>query len=179
MGFDDAPFEKVPDAAVPLCGIVTSGTRFEGMLWGRATRDGTDATDALAALALDSKFRPQLHVVLLDGITVGGLNVVDLPALAQRVGLPCLSVMRRPPNRDRMRLVVERLADGAERWERIERAGPVHERGGFVFQIAGATPEDGEAALKALTDRGRVPEPLRLAHLIGSAVITGQSSKRA
>jgi endonuclease V-like protein UPF0215 family len=34
-------------------------------------------------------------------------------------------------------------------------------------------------ALKRLTDRGNVPEALRLAHLIGSAVVMGESSKRA
>jgi len=30
-----------------------------------------------------------------------------------------------------------------------------------------------------LTDTGHVPEALRLAHLIGSAIMTGQSSNRA
>jgi len=35
------------------------------------------------------------------------------------------------------------------------------------------------AALATLTDRGKVPEPLRLAHLIGAAVVTGQSGRRA
>lgn len=179
VGFDDAPFEKRPGAAVPLCGVVTAGTRFEGMLWGGTTKDGTDATEVLARLVTDSKFQPQLHVVLLDGVTVGGLNVVDLPALAAEIGLPCLAVMRRRPDLDAIRRVVERLPDGAPRWERIGRAGTIHELGGFVFQVAGATPEDGAAALRSLTDRGRVPEPLRLAHLIGSAVITGQSSRRA
>ena len=33
--------------------------------------------------------------------------------------------------------------------------------------------------LTRLTDTGHVPEALRLAHLIGSAIMTGQSSNRA
>ena len=61
----------------------------------------------------------------------------------------------------------------------IERAGPIHVREPFVFQVVGASPEHSTEALSLLTDRGHVPEALRLAHLIGAAVMTGQSSQRA
>ena len=36
--------------------------------------------------------------MLLDGIAFGGFNVVDLPALAESLGVPCASVMRRVPD---------------------------------------------------------------------------------
>jgi hypothetical protein len=38
----------------------------------------------------------------------------------------------------------------------------VHEREPFWFQVAGADPEDVAVALRAVTDTGNVPEPLRL-----------------
>ncbi len=78
-----------------------------------------------------------------------------------------------------IRRVVDRLPDAAARWAKIERAGPVRQLRGFTFQVHGADPDDVAAALVSLTDRGKVPEPLRLAHLIGSAVMRGQSSNRA
>jgi endonuclease V-like protein UPF0215 family len=55
----------------------------------------------------------------------------------------------------------------------------VHERPPFVFQVRGAEPDEAAFALRKLTDRGNVPEALRLAHLVGSAVMTGESGKRA
>jgi hypothetical protein len=61
----------------------------------------------------------------------------------------------------------------------LARAGPIHRRGSFVFQVQGAEPDAIAAALARLTDRGAVPEPLRLAHLIGAAVVTGESGRRA
>lgn len=179
IGFDDAPFEKVDGAVVPLCGVVCSGTRFEGMLWGHATRDGTDATEAIAALLSGSKFADQVHLVLLDGITVGGMNVVDLSALSSAVGLPCVAVVRRAPDLVAFRRVVDRLPDPERRWEKVIAAGPVYQHDSFWFQVAGVAQKDAAMALSMLTDRGHVPEPLRLAHLIGSAVITGQSGRRA
>ena len=61
----------------------------------------------------------------------------------------------------------------------VRRAGPIHERPPFVFQVRGAEPDATAAALNLLTDRGAVPEPLRLAHLVGGAIVTGESGRRA
>lgn len=179
LGFDDAPFDKVPGAPVPLCGVICAGTRFEGMLWGSTTKDGLDATEALAQMVLRSKFADQVHLVLLDGITVGGLNVVDLAALHEAVSVPCAAILRKAPDLDAFRRVVERLPEPELRWQRVLRAGPVYEREPFWFQVAGAEPDEVALALPTVTDTGNVPEPLRLAHLIGSAVIYGQSGRRA
>lgn len=176
IGFDDAPFTRA-DAEVCVSGVVCAGTRFEGMLWGRVTRDGEDATSALAALLGQSKFAAQVQLVLTDGVTLGGLNVLDLPALHASVGVPVVAVMRRMPDLSAFRRAVDRV-DPA-RWDRVARAGPIHSRDGFVFQVVGAEPETIGPMLAGLTDRGAVPEALRLAHLIGSAVQTGQSGRRA
>ena len=179
IGIDDAPFRRRDPAAVPVGGVFCQGTRFEGLLWSHVTPDGTDATAVLSDMVARSKFARQAHVVLTDGVTFGGWNVVDLRSLAERVGCPCIAVMRRRPDLVAMQRAIQRVPDPDVRWATIQRAGPIHERGGFVFQVAGAALEDAALALGALTDRGLVPEPLRLAHLIGSAVVTGESGKRA
>ena len=103
IGFDDAPFERGSGRGlVPVAGVICAGTRFEGMVWGQVRRDGWNATDVLVSLLAGGKFLPQLHLVLLDGITLGGFNVVDLPALATRLRRPCIAVMRRPPDLEAM-----------------------------------------------------------------------------
>ena len=179
-GFDDACFDRERETEASLCGIVCSNTRFEGMLWGSITLDGTDATERIADLLLGSKFGPQVHVVLLDGLTFGGMNLVDLQELHDRTGMPCVAVMRKAPDLKAFSKVLDIIegTDG-ERRRRLQAAGPVHQIGGFVFQTVGASPSDVAAVLEILTDQGNVPEALRLAHLIGTAVKTGQSGKRA
>jgi uncharacterized protein len=164
---------------VPLAGVVCSGTRFEGLVWGRVRRDGWNATDVLCRLLLGGKFLPQLHLVLLDGIAFGGFNVVDLAALSARLQRPCVALMRRPPDLAAVDLALGRLPGAARRRARLARAGAIHRLGGFVFQVQGASPEDVARALPRLTDRGQVPEALRLAHLIGAAVVRGESGRRA
>lgn len=179
IGFDDAPFIRKSGAPVSIAGIVCAGTRFEGMLWGEIQPDGWDATDTIANLLLNSKFLPQLHIVLLDGISLGGFNIVDLPALSKAVEIPCVSVMRRYPKLEKVEHALRRLPDPERRLEMISRAGIIYESQPFVFQVCGATPEITARVLARVTDRGHVPEPLRLAHLIASAVIKGESGKQA
>ncbi len=179
IGFDDAPFTRRRRGDVGVAGVVCAGTRFEGLVWGRLRQDGWNATDALARLLVGGKFLAQLHLVLLDGLTFGGLNVVDLPALAARLGRPCVAVMRHPPDLAAMERAVRTLPRPARRLAVLRAAGTIHRSGPFTFQVAGAAPDDVGRALARLTDRGAVPEPLRLAHLVGAAVRRGESGRRA
>ena len=75
IGFDDAPFESRRNSPVKIAGVVCSGTRFEGMLWGEVRKDGNDATDVICDLLLNSKFNDQVHMVLIDGLAFGGLSL--------------------------------------------------------------------------------------------------------
>lgn len=85
--------------------------------------------------------------------------------------------------RRKFEALVERALRRLPRPERrlalLRRAGPVHERDGFTFQVQGADPAAIGRALGRLTDRGAVPEALRLAHLVGAAVRRGESGRRA
>ncbi len=179
VGFDDAPFHRRVGSPVPIAGVVTSATRFEGMLYGRARVDGRDATQVITGMLARSKFAAQVHAVLTDGLTVGGLNVLDLQALHDSAGVPCIAVMRRRPDLAKFEATLRKKPDADERWAMIQRAGPIREQGGFVFQCIGTDPETAAGLLEVLTDRGKVPEPLRLAHLIGAAVELGESGRRA
>jgi len=90
-----------------------------------------------------------------------------------------VAVMRRPPDLPAIEAALRRLPRPERRLALLARAGPVYQRPPFVFQVQGAEPAAVEDALHRLTDRGHVPEALRLAHLIGAAVLRGESGRRA
>ncbi|NWF58776.1 MAG: DUF99 family protein [Fischerella sp.] len=179
IGFDDAPFIRRSGHPVGVAGVVCANTRFEGMVWGEIQPDGWDATDILCQLLLGGKFLPQLHVVLLDGISLGGFNVINLPLLTQRLERPCIAVMRRQPDLSAIEYAMQRLPQPERRLEILRQAGPIYEYPPFYFQVCGADPKVSAQVLKRLTDCGHVPEALRLAHLIAAAVVKGESGRQA
>ena len=179
IGFDDAPFVRGSGENVNLAGIVCAGTRFEGMVWGELEQDGWDATEAVCKLLISSKFLPQLHIVLIDGIGFGGFNLVNLPELTARLQLPCVAVMRRQPNLDAVKDAMSRLPNFQKRLELLKLAGEIYNYSPFVFQVCGEEPQIVAEVLQRLTDCGKVPEALRLAHLISAAFVKGESSSSA
>jgi len=179
VGFDDGPFLRGRRGLVPVCGVVCAGTRFEGMVWGRVRQDGWNATDVLSGLLVDGKFLKQLHAILLDGVTFAGFNVVDLGALSARTGKPVVAVMRHAPDLAAIASVARALPRSDRRLELLARAGPIHHVAPFTFQCHGVEPDTAAEILRRTTDRGYVPEPLRLAHLVAGAVKNGQSGRRA
>lgn len=179
VGFDDAPFDRGQAAPVGLAGVVCEATRFDGMVWGSLEADGTDATETVVELLQGSKFLPQLHILLLDGIAFGGFNVVDLPELADRLDLPCATVMRSRPDFDAIERALQRVSHSDRRLETMRRAGELHGTEHAFIQVAGTDPDLARRAVDRLTRTGHVPEPLRIAHLVASAVESGESGRRA
>src|SRR5690606_7938909 len=81
VGFDDAPFPREHRGDVLVVGAVYAGERLDGVLSCRVRRDGANATLQVARAVRESRFHPQLHAVLLQGIAFAGFNVVDIHAL--------------------------------------------------------------------------------------------------
>lgn len=180
IAFDDAPFDRSHRGDVLVVGTVFAGKRLDGVLSGKLRRDGANATRVIDGIVRRSRFFPQIHAVLLQGITFAGFNVVDLPTLNAALGVPVIVVLRRPPDFDSIRrALLAHVRGGARKWRLIEAAGPVEAVGPLFVQRAGITLADATSLLQGLRQHSLVPEPLRVAHLIAGGVIRGQSSGRA
>lgn len=198
IGFDDAPFQtrpRVHGSEIHAVGIVTSGDRFEGMLYvNQIAQDGENAQTRIRDALLNSKFHEQVHAVLLDGVTMGGLNVIDISFLANTLQRPVISVMRSQPNFSRMFDAITNVPSPHRRIARIHAAGPVYVVRHWIFQYrcpplvdgqeasaSQVSPEQVATLLDRSTPRGtqKIPESLRIAHLVGAAIKTGQSSSSA
>jgi endonuclease V-like protein UPF0215 family len=162
-------------------GAVCTGSRLDGVLTGKVRRDGTNSTRVMAKLLTRSRFREQIHAVLLQGIAVAGFNVVDdLHALHREVGVPVLVIVRKKPNLAAIRgALLANVRGGARKWRLIEQAGPMERLAGVWVQRAGISSQTAEKLLVRLAQHGRLPEPIRTAHLIASGLGSGESRHRA
>ena len=135
IGFDDAPFDNLRkekaaksgegDRAVNIAGIVCSNSRFEGMLWGSVTHDGLDATEVIAGMVAASKFIDQLNMVLTDGITVAGFNMIDIAALSETLQVPCVAVMRKLPDLESFFDAMDNVDNKQQRVDIVKKAGEI------------------------------------------------------
>lgn len=180
IGVDDAPFARDHRGDVPIVGAVLTRTRLDGVVVDRVRRDGANATARVARMIRASPFYEHLHAVMLDGIALGGFNVVDLAAMHEALGLPILLVTRKAPDLDAMwRYLEARVPGAARKWRLIERAGPMEPTEGVWVQRAGLSPDDAAALIRDTRVQGRLPEPIRVAHLIAGAIARGTSRGRA
>jgi endonuclease V-like protein UPF0215 family len=180
VGFDDGPFPRERRSGqVLLVGAVCARTRLDGLLSAQVDRDGSDANQVICRLLTGSQFDRHVRAVLLNGIAVAGFNVIDIHGLAGELRRPVLVVARRRPRLDKIRRALNLLRDGEQKWSLIERAGPMEPVGGLYLQRAGLSLAEARDLLTATTLHGKLPEPLRLAHIIAGGIVTGTSRGRA
>jgi endonuclease V-like protein UPF0215 family len=201
IGFDDGPFDRDHRGDVLLVGAVCAGTRLDGVVAGRVRRDGANAAQKMVDLVRASQFGEHLQAVMLQGIAVGGFNVVDVHAVATALRIPVLVVTRRKPNLDAVRRALfsetppyrPRVRGAARKWRLIEQAGAMEalpssrramkrgEAGGprLFVQRVGLSLEEARRLVASTTLHGNIPEALRMAHLIAGGITTGRSRGRA
>ena len=176
IGFDDAPFPRSYQGPVKIVGAVFAGQRFDGVLVGEIEKDGIDAAEQIIRLVAESKFASGISLIMLQGITMGGFNVVDLFALHRKLGLPVLVVTRRQPNLEAIRkALVNKIPDGEKKWRIIERIGLMERVEKVFVQRVGLTMEQATQTIRQFTIHSHIPEPIRTAHLIAGAITDGQS----
>jgi endonuclease V-like protein UPF0215 family len=179
LGVDDAPFDKRQLAPVPIVAVAMEGHEVvESVALGEFPVDGDGATEYLAGWIAGFRTRPMLQAVILGGITIAGLGIIDVTALAERLSLAVLVVTRHNPARSELAdaLKAAGLTQRLELLERIPRAYGVGE--GLFLAHAGVPRVQAERLLLATLGKSHLPEPLRIAHLIGQAIVLRESRGR-
>ena len=183
IGIDDSSLHT--DRVMIVGAVFRGGEWLDGVLRSHITKDGTDATDTIIKMVTKSKHFGQVRVLMLDGITYAGFNVVDITAVFEKSGIPVIVVMRDYPDFDRIRAALEHLSDPGPRWDVIKRAGEIHkvttrEGGNPVYlQYCGIELEDAREIVRMSSTHSNIPEPLRAAHLIATGIVCGESTGRA
>ena len=184
LGFDDGAFAPRSKDPVFVIGVIYRGGKIlDGALTTAVTVDGMDATDKIAKLINQSRHKPQLKVIMFDGITLGGFNVVDIKKIHSKTGIPVIVINRKHPNLMKVKKALENFEDGKKRWKMILKAGKIKEfdfdSKKVYYQNVGIDDYQTEEVIKLSTTRGCIPEPLRVAHLLATAIVRGESYGRA
>lgn len=179
LGIDDAPF-SFDDERVEIVGVVVRLPSYvEGLMVSDVEVDGDDATHRVADMVEKSRFRESLALTMIDGVAFGGFNVVDVRELHDRASIPVATVTKKKPDLPSMEKALRaRFSDWKRRLDIIARSELMQVRTPhkplYVYGV-GISSDDLRGLLRGATVRGALPEPLRIAHLVATALKTGES----
>jgi len=177
LGVDDGVFIPYNKGYADVVGVVFRGGYWlDGAMRTEVEVDGLDATEKIASMIIASPHYQQLRVIMLNGITFAGFNIVDIKELYNKTKLPVIAVTRDKPDMEEIKKALENLPEKERRWRAILNAGElltVQTREGeepVYMQIAGITRSDAEKIVKMTSTRSNIPEPLRVAHIVASGL---------
>ena len=175
LGIDDGKFIPRTQGDVLVVGVVfRGGCSIDGVMHTKITIDGLDATEKLTQMINGSPHSHQLRLVMLNGVTLAGFNLVDIKRLNVDTGLPIIALTNDKPDLDAIHNALKHLPCSEERWQIILNAGEIHEvinKGAKLYMgLAGVRIADALTILDLTSTMGSFPEPLRVAHLIASGI---------
>ena len=172
VAIDDAPHER-GQVTTELFFVYCKGIYLERVTHSTISVDGTDATDViLEELSLNTK---NFTLIILHGITVGGLNIVDIKYLCEQLQKPVLAVTENPPTQNSIFTAINSIENSDLKKNLVTKAGPLFSnltvKGSVpIFYHAYGISEDvAKEFFTKFSLRSRLPEPLLLAHKIATA----------
>lgn len=175
LAIDDSHFTKKDKLALAV-GVIGRPGVIEGIISFDVHVDGDDATSTLIRKVRSSRFADQIRLIVINGITLAGLNMLDLQEVSERLHVPIVSIVRRRPHQKKLEAAIRKSGKGVE-WKlallkKLNASLEIKRMQGLYVQPAGISHD----AFKPTEMQAYYF--LRLAHLIAGGVAKGESSGR-
>jgi endonuclease V-like protein UPF0215 family len=177
IGFDDATFNlKSGSKTTSLIGVVCQGIRIVNIIKTEINIDGYDGTEKIIELV--RKYEKHVQFIFTHTITFGGFNIVDLKGIYDELNKPIIAINEKKVELDSVINALEKTFqnNSKDKIRNIIHAGDlyqtnVHTAGGestIYFHKKGIEVSEIELLLQKVCIDSKLPECLRIAHLVGS-----------
>jgi endonuclease V-like protein UPF0215 family len=183
LGIDDSPFSFSDEFSTIIGVIMRGGSYIEGVLSRKIKVDGSNATNLCIDMVNKTRHKKQLRALLIDGIAFCGFNVIDIEKIFLETKIPVITITRDMPDLIKIKnALLKNFLDWRSRLDVIEK-GILHKvKTNFnpiYIKYSGISLNEAKEIIKLSTIRGVIPEPIRIAHLIASGIIKGDSYGKA
>ncbi|EQD30095.1 protein containing DUF99 [mine drainage metagenome] len=180
LGIDDSPFLR-GDGTCFLVGVVMRLDLYiEGLMTREIHVDGSDAESAVSEMSRTGTGH-SCNIIMTNGITFGGFNLIDPLALYEHLDKPVITVTAKSPDLESIRAAIRKyignesalkVLDSLAIEEVVLRSG-----GRLYINRAGISAADARSIIRKTVRQGMIPEPIRMAHLVGRMIKFGYSGK--
>ncbi len=179
IGIDDAPFDKHKKNNCLVVGTIFRGSSaLDGLISTKIRVDGANSTKKIAEMINECRFKSHLQCIFLDGIAVGGFNVIDVEKLSTLTKIPVIVVIRSFPDYKKIFSALKKIGQ-EKKIKLIQKLDKPIKLGKVFVQLANISKEKALQLLELSSTRANIPEPLRVAHIIAGGITTGESRGRA
>ncbi len=168
LAVDDSPFERGKDSETFLVGLMFRDLIMELSLRERISVDGDDSTDALIRMVRGPKLREEVRVVMSQGTTFAGLNVLDVNRFYDETGIPFIAVTSKAPTDE-----IERALISAGMMGKLEivRRNPPYSplrtpKGVCFYSTIGLTEDEAERIILKYVVESKIPEQIRIVDIV-------------
>ncbi|MBD3198058.1 MAG: DUF99 family protein [Candidatus Lokiarchaeota archaeon] len=178
LGVDDATFRFDQSYNnTYLIGVVCQGTRMVEVVKEKIQIDGNDSTESI--IKLIKKNHNNIQYVATHTITFGGFNLMDIYEVYNKTHIPIIAVTERKVDLHAVKnaLLKRFPAKYNEKISCIARAGNLFEteistaagKSKLYYHSIGIGIEEVEKLLEIISIDSKLPECVRMAHIIGRA----------
>lgn len=178
IGFDGARFQlDGKRKTTPLIGVVCQGTRLVKVVQKDIKIDGDDSTDVIIELVKNCE--NDVQYILTHTITFAGFNIADIEEINHKLKIPVIAITERMVNLDEVKAALTKSFPVIfhEKIKKILKAGNLYEtkiktHGGLstvYFHALGINPDSVDSLLEKICIDSKIPESVRMAHIIGSS----------
>jgi endonuclease V-like protein UPF0215 family len=176
LGIDDATFSlKSGNEYTYLIGVICQGTRMIKVEKQRIAIDGNDSTEKITQLIKNNQ--DFVQYILTHTITFGGFNIMDLKRVNTQTSKPLIAITEREVDLDAVESALKKKYPNTypKKIGKIENAGPLYQTkirtaAGYsriYFHKIGISIKKAKLLLSKSSIDSKLPEPVRMAHLIG------------
>ncbi|MHB1709100.1 MAG: endonuclease dU [Thermoplasmataceae archaeon] len=175
IGIDDGPFEKGKDAFSTMVGVLMRADfLIESVSMKKISVDGTDSTGRIIEM-VENDFKRNAAVIMTYGVTFGGFNVADLFKVNLETAIPVISITRKRPDMSSVFSAIANTQQEADYKLGIMKSYHIQEfileNGSSIFiNPIGIDAKSSSSFIKKLTRTGNIPEPIRIANIVASAL---------
>ena len=161
-----------------LAGIIMSNDFvIDGFVLGNATIKGDDATEQIISMYKKLE-RPDICYILISGIVLSLYNMVNIKKIYDTLMIPVIGVTyadSRGLEETIKKHFPENYDEKIQQYEKIGNREKIslNTSHDVYVRIEGCTVSECKQLLNKITTHGAISEPLRVAHLLAKAILTG------
>ena len=153
--------------------VMRSDLIVDGLLFGVATLEGDDATDAILSMVKRLN-RNDINIIIISGAIISLYNIIDIDRVGQETGIPIICITFEESGglvQSIKRHFPKKWEKKVEEYKKQDRREVIYLKTGYrIFaRTYGLDIDESKKVLDKFILQGAVPEPVRLARLLAKA----------